>query len=108
MSVIFSIIIVAVCILLVLVVLIQNPKGGGIASGFGAANQIIGVKQSTDVVEKITWYLAVGLLVLCLFSGLFMGSTTTTADDVNIETVVDVSNLPSGITIPSGNPGEQP
>jgi preprotein translocase subunit SecG len=99
MSVIYTIVVVAICILLVLVVLIQNPKGGGIASGFSAANQIIGVKQSTDVVEKITWYLAIGLVVLCLFSGFFLSNTTTVEDD-SIETQVDLDQLPSGLDVP--------
>ncbi len=58
---IFSILIVIVCILLILVVLIQNSKGGGIQSQFGAANQIMGVKRGTEVIEKLTWGLAIAL-----------------------------------------------
>ncbi len=68
-----SVLILIVCFLLVLVVLIQNAKGGGIASNFAASNQIMGVKKQTELVEKITWWLAIGLLVLSIFSASFTG-----------------------------------
>ena len=47
------------CILLIIIVLIQNPKGGGLAANFSAANQILGVNKTTEGVEKITWVLAI-------------------------------------------------
>ncbi|MFI5203112.1 MAG: preprotein translocase subunit SecG, partial [Flavobacteriales bacterium] len=63
-----TILIVAVCLLLVVVVMIQNPKGGGISSSFGALNQIGGVKQTSEGIERLTWGLALVLVVLCLAS----------------------------------------
>jgi preprotein translocase subunit SecG len=56
------------CILLIGVVLIQNPKGGGIDSTMGgaSANQMFGAAKSADFVEKLTWYLAAILFVLCI------------------------------------------
>ena len=51
-----------VCILLIAIVLIQNPKGGGLAANFSSANQILGVNRTTEGVEKITWILAISLL----------------------------------------------
>ena len=63
---IFQILLVIVCVLLILVVLIQNSKGGGIQSQFGAANQIMGVKRGTEVIEKLTWGLAIGLFFLSI------------------------------------------
>lgn len=66
-----------VCILLILIVVIQNPKGGGIASNFSAGNQIMGVRRTNDFVEKATWTLAGALLVLALASNIFTGGTTT-------------------------------
>ena len=95
-SLLFTILIVAVCALLIMVVLIQNPKGGGISSGFTAANQIMGVKQSTDLVEKWTWYLAVGLVVLCLFSAPMMGGSVAGPTE-EMETTVPASNIPQGL-----------
>ena len=59
-----SILVMLVSILLVLIVLVQNSKGGGLASNFSASNQIMGVRKTTDVVEKATWTLAGALLIL--------------------------------------------
>jgi preprotein translocase subunit SecG len=55
-----------VCVLLVLIVLVQNSKGGGLASNFSSSNQIMGVKKTTDFLEKATWFLAGSLLFLCI------------------------------------------
>ncbi len=60
------------CILLIAIVLIQNPKGGGLASNFSAANQILGVNRTTEGVEKITWILAISLLVFSLVGPFFV------------------------------------
>lgn len=65
------VLIVLAAILLILVVLIQNPKGGGIASNFSAGNNIMGVKRTTDFIEKLTWGLAIAIIVLTLSSGAF-------------------------------------
>jgi len=62
-------ILILICsILLVLVVLVQNSKGGGLASNFAASNQIMGVKKTSDFLEKATWTLAIGILCLSLMS----------------------------------------
>lgn len=63
-----SVLILIVCILLVLIVLVQNSKGGGLASGFASNNQIMGVRKTSDFLEKATWGLAGLLLVLSLFA----------------------------------------
>jgi preprotein translocase subunit SecG len=64
---IITIVILIVCVLLGAIVLIQNPKGGGLSATFGqAGNQLLGFQRSTDIVEKWTWGLAIALLVLCL------------------------------------------
>ncbi len=59
-------------VLLVLVVLIQNPKGGGIDSTYGGfgATQMLGASRSTDFIEKLTWYLAASLFILCIVAAL--------------------------------------
>jgi preprotein translocase subunit SecG len=65
----FLIILTALISLLVIgVVLIQNPKGGGVdpTMGGAAANQMFGAAKSTDIIEKITWYLGGGLMAICL------------------------------------------
>ena len=69
------ILIAVVCVLLSGVILIQNPKGGGVDSTFGgqATNQMFGAAKSTDFIEKLTWYLAIALFVLCVVTTLMVG-----------------------------------
>ncbi len=76
-----SVLILIVCILLILTVLVQNSKGGGLASNFSASNQIMGVKKTTDFLEKFTWGLATALLVLCLAAAKTIDNTTV--EDTN-------------------------
>jgi preprotein translocase subunit SecG len=69
MYIVVTILIIIICVLLGLIVLIQNPKGGGVnASLGGASQQIFGASRTTDVIEKTTWTLAVLLLVFSLCS----------------------------------------
>lgn len=65
-----------VCILLMVVVLIQNPKGGGVDSTFGgnSANQMLGAARSTDFIDKLTWGLAIALFVLCIVTAIVVGA----------------------------------
>lgn len=60
------ILILIVCVLLAIVVLVQNSKGGGLAANFSAPQQIMGVRKTTDFLEKTTWGLAIALVVLSL------------------------------------------
>ena len=71
-----TVLIALVCILLMGTILIQNPKGGGVDSTFGgnATNQMFGAAKSTDFIEKLTWYLAIALMVLCIITTLMVGS----------------------------------
>lgn len=66
--IIVSVLILITCVLLMLVVLVQNSKGGGLASNFAGNNQYLGVRKTADFLEKSTWTLAVVLLILSLFS----------------------------------------
>ena len=79
MLIIFATLLIIASIVLGLIILIQNPKGGGLAGNVGGfSNQFMGVKQTTDVLEKGTWIFAAVIGVLCVISTLFMGSNTTT------------------------------
>lgn len=60
------VIIILACFVLGFLVLIQNSKGGGLASNFAGSNQIMGVRKTADFLEKATWGLAAGIMVLCL------------------------------------------
>lgn len=71
-------IIILVAALLVLVVLAQNPKGGGLSSQFGGSGsaQVMGVKKTSDLLEKLTWGFAIALLVLTLSTNFFLDTAT--------------------------------
>jgi preprotein translocase subunit SecG len=73
MYVFITILIIVVCVLLGAVVLIQNPKGGGLNASFGGVGQqLLGARRSTDVVEKLTWGLSFALIILCLATTVFV------------------------------------
>ena len=101
-------IIIFICVLLVLVVLAQNPKGGGLSSQFGGggASQLMGVKRTGDLLEKLTWGFAVALVVLTLGTHMILDSSgdTTVSRSVNIERARQ-SQLPAGpaATIPGAD-----
>lgn len=76
-----SILIIIVSILLTIVVLVQNSKGGGLAANFASGNQTFGVRQTADFLEKATWTLAAILIGLCILVTAFI--TTTKADGVD-------------------------
>ena len=75
-----NIIIVAISLLLILVVIIQNSKGGGLDSNFSSQQNLMGVKKSTEVVEKATWTLVGLLVVLCIGSTKLNTGNTVTID----------------------------
>ncbi|MGX5816989.1 preprotein translocase subunit SecG [Chitinophaga lutea] len=80
MLIFFGILIVLACILLGFFVLVQNPKGGGLSGSFGGfGNQVMGVRQTTDIMEKGTWILAAVIAVLCLTSAVFIPKSTAVA-----------------------------
>ncbi|MBR4533626.1 MAG: preprotein translocase subunit SecG [Bacteroidaceae bacterium] len=64
----FVILVVIASILMCLVVLIQESKGGGLASGFASGNQLMGVRKTTDVIERLTWGLAIAMVVFSVAS----------------------------------------
>lgn len=98
-----SIIIIVLSVLLGLVVLAQNPKGGGLAAGFTGAQQIGGVQRTADFMEKATWTLATALMVLCLVSASMQG-TTVAGDDLDAPIVLDEQPNPAGATLPTDEP----
>ncbi|MDA3879204.1 MAG: preprotein translocase subunit SecG [Prolixibacteraceae bacterium] len=92
-----------VCLLLVLAVLVQNSKGGGLASSFSSNNQIMGVRRTTDFLEKATWYLAGALLFLCIFASSTIDRQEIQQDSVigeQIQNAVDPNAVPNFPTSP--------
>lgn len=81
MGTLLTILIVVASILLVLLVLMQNPKGGGLSTDFGSAQQLGGVKQTNDFIEKATWSLAGVIAILSIVMTLMYSSPVGTVDD---------------------------
>ena len=87
-----------VCILLILLVLVQNSKGGGLSSSFSSSNQVMGVRRTTDFLEKATWILALALVVLSIGATAFLprqGETKKSAIEEQIQNVQDPGALPN-------------
>lgn len=105
MTVIFIILIVLASIVLGMIVLVQNPKGGGLAGNIaGFSNQFMGVKQTTDVLEKGTWIFATLVALLCIFSALFIPKTNAKNNGL-----LDQLNTKQNPTAPApANQGTQP
>ncbi len=81
MTIVFFILVVLACLVLGLLILIQNPKGGGLNGSIGGFNnQLMGVKQTNDVLEKGTWLFSGIIAFLCLLSVLFFKGTTASSD----------------------------
>ena len=66
MDILFIILIIVASLILTFFVLIQNPKGGGLSSGFSGGANLIGVQRTGDILEKGTWILAISLMVFCV------------------------------------------
>jgi len=94
MTLLFVILIIVACVFLGLIILVQNPKGGGLAGNVGGfSNQLMGVKQTTDVLEKGTWVLAAVVGLLCLFSAMFVPKST--GSNQRVPGQVNANSVPS-------------
>lgn len=90
-----TILIVILAVVLILIVLVQNSKGGGLASNFASSNQIMGVRKTTDFLEKTTWGLIATIVVLCVFASGFHKTTGK----------VSTSEISNSIQVPAPNTG---
>jgi preprotein translocase subunit SecG len=84
----FLVLITIVCFLLIVVIMVQNPKGGGLSSTFGNSQQIGGVQKTTDFLDKSTWTLGIILIALIMFSSLAF-------NDNNDSIKIDKSAVPT-------------
>ena len=99
------ILMVVAAILMCFIVLIQNSKGGGLASGFSSSNEILGVRKTTDVLEKLTWGLAVFMVIASIATAYVMPSASQQDGSVIMEQAqqegkTNPYNLPAGSTAP--------
>lgn len=101
-----SVIIIILSVLLGLVILAQNPKGGGLAAGFTGASQIGGVRRTADFMEKATWGLIIGIVVLCLVSASIQGSSVV---DGSLDAPITLDERPdvNSAVVPQDEPGQE-
>ena len=99
------ILILLLCLLLALVVLAQNPKGGGLSSQFGAggAANLMGVKRTGDLLEKLTWGFAIGLIVLALATHVITDGSAGPARSVN-QQAAQRATVPTAPAAPASAP----
>jgi preprotein translocase subunit SecG len=92
----FLIAITIVCFLLILAIMVQNPKGGGLSSSFGGSQQLGGVQKTTDFLDKSTWTLGGILIALILLSSLsFNGAASGSKVLGEDETSVPTTTIPA-------------
>ncbi len=102
MYIFITIFILLASILMIFVVLVQKSKGGGLASGFASSNQIMGVRKTTDFLEKVTWTLAATVIILSILTAKYTASHSKTPQS-QIEVQQPAPLSPS--TAPDVTPG---
>jgi preprotein translocase subunit SecG len=99
-----SVLVIVACFLQILIVLVQNSKGGGLAANFTSAGQTMGVRKTADFLEKSTWTLAGTILVLCIVATASIprgGEQQRSRIQQQIDNTVDPNAIP---TLPTANP----
>jgi preprotein translocase subunit SecG len=99
-----SVLVIIACILQVLIVLVQNSKGGGLAANFTSAGQSMGIRKTADFLEKSTWTLAAAILILCVVATATIPRGTVSGRsriEEQIKNTVDPNAIP---TLPTATP----
>lgn len=99
MYLLITILIFIVCILLILIVLVQNSKGGGLASNFQSSNQVMGVRKTTDFLEKATWSLVGLLLFLSVLGTAFIPHEGDGLERSRVQE--QIQNVPDPMQVPN-------
>ncbi len=103
-----TILIILISLLLGLAVLVQNSKGGGLAGGFAGSSQVMGVRKTTDFVEKFTWGMATALIVLCILANFMLPTASSTeVKSSSIQEQIDNAALPTAPAAPLPSAGQQ-
>ncbi len=98
MYIFLTILIVIAAILLTLLVLVQNSKGGGLAAGFASGNQVMGAPKTADFLEKATWTLVALIVVFSIAAvGFSRGQAEAAADQsaIQVEQTAPAAELPA-------------
>ncbi len=108
MYIFISVLILAVSVLLGLIVLVQNPKGGGLATNLtGSGSQFMGVRQTADFLEKASWGLAIALLVLSLTATMVIPRNYDVVGGEKSEIIDKVDNINNTAPIDFQAPAQQ-
>ena len=105
MYVLLIILIVGVSVLMCGVVMIQNSKGGGLASSFASSNQIMGVRKTTDFIEKFTWGCAVAMVVLSVATAYVLPHGVVATQSV-LQEEAQSENVVNPVTVPGFDASE--
>ena len=104
MYLLFVVLMVLAAILMCFVVLVQNSKGGGLSSSFASSNQIMGVRKTTDFIEKLTWGLAIFMVVISIATSYVIPTTTEGSSVIMDQAVKEQKtnplNAPAGFAAP--------
>lgn len=104
MYVLFIVLMVLASVLMCFVVLVQNSKGGGLSSAFASSNQIMGVRKTTDFIEKLTWGLAVFMVVVSIATSYVIPSVATDSSVIMEQAIEEQKtnplNAPAGFAAP--------
>ena len=106
MQILLIILIMLACVLLSFLVLIQEPKGGGLASGFSGGTNLMGVKRTGDILEKGTWGLVIAIMVFALIVNV-MGPSSNGAGGGGLTDQITPTSAPAAappITTPETVP----
>jgi preprotein translocase subunit SecG len=99
-----SILVIIACLLQIMIVLVQNSKGGGLAANFTSAGQSMGIRKTADFLEKSTWTLAAAILILCVVATATIPRGSGAAKsriEEQIKSTVDPNAIP---TLPTAVP----
>ncbi len=92
MYIFITILILIAALCMILIVLVQNSKGGGLAAGFSSSNQVMGVRKTTDFLEKATWGLAIVIILLSILTAKYTAKRGTLPESqVEIEMPAPIS-----------------
>ncbi len=106
MEIVVGILIFLVCAILILVIMVQNPKGGGLATGFSGANQFGGVAKTNEFLDKATWTLAIALMVLSILSAAVVKKDVVgTQSESEMQNIIETEAPIAPANDPAGLPG---
>ncbi len=95
-------------VLMILIVLVQNSKGGGLVSNFSSSNQIMGVRKTADFLEKATWTLAIGILTLSIVGSMTIPRAEEGEQESIMKDQIDnASDVPVIPNIPPSSSGQE-